>query len=78
MPVATGVVGDALVMAVIALLDVSAQSSGAAGDNRPQDTLLLGDDSAEPMPMTRNDLCQFQRPAWALEARVHGIGGELA
>jgi hypothetical protein len=60
------------VLAVIAGLDVPTEGSSTARSNRPQNALFLGDYSAEPMPMTLNDLCQFQRGALVLH---HGVGG---
>jgi hypothetical protein len=72
MSVAAGVVGDALVVAVITLLDMAAQGCGAAGDDRPQDASFFWNQIAKPMPVTLNDLCQFQRPA--LDGH-HGIDG---
>jgi hypothetical protein len=61
-------------MAVIALLDMPAQSSRAAGDDRPQDATLLWTYSLKPMLMASYDLCQFQRWARALEQVRHDIG----
>jgi hypothetical protein len=58
-------------MAVIALLGVSAQSSGAAGSNRPQDALLFWCHIAEPMRVEMHNLCQLQRRS--LERLRHGV-----
>jgi hypothetical protein len=73
-PVAAGVVGDALMMAVVAGLDVAAQRGGAAGGDGAQDaSLLAAQVFAEPMAVPPDDLRQFQRGApgrW-----LHGVGG---
>jgi hypothetical protein len=74
-PVATGVVGDALVVAVITLLDVPAQNSGAAAGDCPQDALLFRDDVAKPMLVTFGHLCQLQRRALDWH---HGVGGVVS
>ena len=73
-PVAAGVVGDALVVAVITLLDMSAQGGGAAGSDRAQDAPLFRNQIAEPMPVTLNDLCQLQRRTLD---RHHVVGGVI-
>jgi hypothetical protein len=74
MPIAAGVVGDALVVTVIAGLNMAAQSDSAAGSDRPQDAQFFWCQFTKPMSMTLNDLCQFQRLARALDGR-HGIVG---
>jgi hypothetical protein len=72
MPVAAGVVGDALMPAVIAGLHVTAQSGRSARDDRTQDALLLAADATKPMPVPPHDLCQLQR--WSLERWHHATG----
>jgi hypothetical protein len=74
-PVAAGVVGDALVVAVIALLDMSAQGGGAAGSDRAQDAPLVRCQFTKAMPMPSHDLCQFQRRT--LEWRHHVVGAAI-
>ncbi len=71
-PVAAGVVSDALMLTVIAGLHVPAQRGGATRDDRTQNALLLAADVAEPMPVPPDDLCQFQRRS--LERWHHGVG----
>ena len=71
-PVAAGVVRDALVPAVVARLDVAAQRGGAAGGDRTQDAPMFPAQLlAEPVGMTSHDLRQLQRRS--LERRHHGV-----
>ena len=74
MPVAAGVVGDALELALVARFDMAAESCGTTGGDGAQDTTLLAAEVfTEPMAMPSNDLRQFQRRA--LKGRRHGVGG---
>jgi hypothetical protein len=74
-PVATGVVRDALVMAVIARFDMAAKGSGAAGSDVAQDALMLTAERAiQPMAVSSNHLCQFQRRTLEYRHQLTGSG----
>jgi hypothetical protein len=74
MPVAAGIVGDALELALVARFDMTAECRGAAVDDGAQDApVLAAKVITEPTAMPSNDVRQFQRRA--LKGRRHGVEG---
>jgi hypothetical protein len=63
-PVAAGVVGDALELALVARLDMTAESRGAARSDSAQDApMFAAERFFDSMAVTFDDIRQFQRGA---------------